>query len=455
MTKAISKPSPAALPAGVKRGRILVVDDEPEVREVLEDILTSRDMDVDVCSTCEDALVSLESQDYDVVLADHFLGDGMTGVELCGHIAERWPTVPTIILTAYGNLEVAIAALRSDAFDFLTKPCHTEHLIEAVNSGIQTHELREAVVRVRSRPSDRTSFGDMIGESRPMRAVFHSLERAASTDLAVLVSGEGGTGKDMVVQALHDCSPRKDGPFQVVRCLGSSPDALAREFQGEDSTLSRAAGGTFVVDHVDALDGESQAILVRALQEQAGRDDRARVLATTTKDLRKEASAGRFREDLLYRLNALHVALPPLRERGHDVLFLAQHFLARAPRKGEEAIEGLTPEVAAKFLSYPWPGNVRELENVMERAATLADHQELSLADVPEEVRVAAVGRLETGIPEDMPSLADLEQEHIARVLSATEGNKQRSARILGVDRSTLYRKMDRYGIVWESRRKP
>lgn len=454
MSKAIDKrPGTATVPSA-RPGRILVVDDEPEVREVLEDILRSQDLEVEVCSTCEDALVALESQDYDVLLADHFLGDGMTGVELCAQVAQQWPTVPTIILTAYGNLEVAIAALRSNAFDFLTKPCHTDHLLEAVTSAIQTHELREAVVRVRSRPSDRTTFGEMVGESRPMRAAFHALERAAATDLAVLVSGEGGTGKDMAVQALHYASPRQDGPLEIVRCLGSTPGSLASEFLDASGALARAAGGTFVVDHVDALDGESQAILVRALQQQASRPDRVRVLATTTKDLRKEASAGRFREDLLYRLNALHVALPPLRERGNDVLVLAHHLLGKAPAPGDQAIEGLTPEVAAKFLSYPWPGNVRELENVMERAATLADHQELSLADVPEEIRDAAVGRLETGIPEDMPSLADLEQEHIARVLSATDGNKQRSARVLGVDRSTLYRKMDRYGIVWESRKK-
>lgn len=427
------------------RSRILVVDDEREVRDVLEDILERQNLDVETASTCEQALTRLETSDFDVVLADHYLGDGMTGVELCGHIAANWPTVPTIILTAYGNIDIAISALRAEAFDFLTKPCRTENLVQAVRDALDAHEMRETTTRIRREHGGATQFGDLVGESSPMRAVFRIVERAKDTDLAVLISGESGTGKDLLARALHDSGRRKDGPFEVVRCQGRSAKDLAGALFGRSDhpgALAVAAGGTLVLDEVGELDDDLQSRLVRALQ---GGEEVPRVICTTTRDLAAARSAGKLRDDLYYRISALDVRLPPLRDRGNDVLVLAQRFLAEVGG----AVAGIDTDVAAHFLGYRWPGNVRELRNVVNRAAAIADHKELHLRDLPEEIRAAKVRGSEAVDPEDLPSLADLEQEHIARVLTATGGNKQKSARILGVDRSTLYRKMARYGIVW------
>ena len=455
------------------RGRVLVIDDEQDVRDVLQQILVAQDLQVDLASTSEEALEALQGESYDVVLADYFLGEGMTGVDLCGRISRDFPDLPTIILTAYGNLEVAIAAIKADAYDFLTKPCRAERILQAVERALHNHRMRLRVNRLREQVSGTDGFGALLGESRAMQGVFHMLERAAATDLSVLVTGETGTGKELVALALHAHGNRRDQPFQAINCMALPENLLESELFGHEMgafTDARAArkglflqahGGTLFLDEIADMPLGLQGKLLRTLQErkvrQVGSDSErgvdVRVVAATNRDLKVCIETRSFREDLYYRLNVLNIRMPPLRERSNDVLLLAQSFLEEAAAKEGKAVLGLSSEAAARFLEYPWPGNVRELRNCVQRAVVLAEYEELRLADLPEEVRDHSGPRRSTGVvpPEDLPSLADLEQEHIARVLSATGGNKQKSARILGVDRSTLYRKMARYGIVWES----
>ncbi len=438
------------------RGRILVIDDEQEVRQVLEDILQEQGLAVDVAATSQDALNALETKDYDVVLTDHFLGDEITGVELCAQIAQRWPTLPTIILTAYGNLDVAVSALKANAFDFLTKPCRTEQLEEAISHALEAHAAREKVLKLKGYKGPVSGFGQLIGESRVMRPVYQVLNRASSTDLTVLITGEIGTGKSQVARTLHQKSNRKIGPFIEVHCQSKTAEELDQEIFAPQGAFDQAMGGTLLFDEVSELPLETQGKLLRALKDKRARPGTpqfldVRVLASNREVLKPSSANGAFREDLYYRLNVLHVHLPALRDRANDILLLTQHFLLIAARESQKDVAGFSPEIAARLLGYGWPGNVRELENVIHRAVTLAEHKELNIRDLPEEIQATAETSRGFGWndPEDLPSLADLEQEHISRVLSATAGNKQKSARILGVDRSTLYRKMARYGIVW------
>ena len=445
------------------KGRILVVDDERSMCELLEATLGQRGYEIVSCLSGRQALDVLGHEAIDTILTDLNM-KGMSGIELCLEIGQTRPDLPVVVLTAFGSMETAVEAIRAGAYDFVTKPVETEVLELVIERALTHRRLSAEVHRLREAALDSRSFAGLIGESAPMRRVFDLLPRIGRADVPILIVGETGTGKELVARALHDRSSRADGPFVALNCAAMPEALLESELFGHvrgaftDAKRSKsglfvdAAGGTLFLDEVGELALPLQPKLLRALQERRVRpvggtaevEVNCRILAATNRDLKDEITEGRFREDLFYRLNVIQLDLPPLRVRAGDILLLAQHFLERAARRSGRAVAGLSTPVARALLAHSWPGNVRELENCVERAVALTEHDRLILADLPEPIR-----RLR-GLPGEDSSVRLLplelvERQHILGVLDAVDGNKSSAAQILGVDRKTLYRKLERY----------
>jgi DNA-binding NtrC family response regulator len=445
------------------RARVLIVDDDESMCELLGSELESRGFGSTIETEPERGLASLESRDVDVVITDLQM-QGMNGIELCDRIVAAHPDLPVIILTAHGTIDAAVAALRVRAHDFLTKPPDIDALIATVQRAVRNRRLGEEVrVLDGGRAVAATPFEGMIGSSHPMREVIQLLGRVASVEASVLVSGESGTGKELAARALHERSARRAGPFVAVNCAAIPDTLLESELFGHargaftDARADRAGlfehakGGTIFLDEIGDLQLSLQPKLLRALQERVIRPvgaDRevavdVRLIAATNTDLSSAVEKRRFRADLFYRVNVIEVRLPPLRDRGNDVLLLAQHFVSQLAGRMGRSVVGITPPFAAKLAGYSWPGNVRELANVIERAVALTRSSRLEVEDLPPHVRspdttqVAPVSRS----TEDLVPLEEIERRYIRRVLDATGGNKTLAAQILGVHRRTLYRK--------------
>jgi two-component system response regulator HydG len=446
--------------------RVLVVDDEPEMTEMLAAGLSARGFEV-VCKTSSDeAFVLAMREDFDAVVTDVRMR-GMDGLDLCGRLNVNRPDVPVIVITAFGSLETAIATIRAGAFDFLTKPFDLDLLVIALERATQQRALREEVKRLQGMVAGSRATDDMLGTSPAMRAVFDMIDRVAGVDASVLVTGESGTGKELVARALHRRSRRSSGPFVAVNCAALPEALLESELFGHvkgaftDARTAKkglfveASGGTLFLDEIAELALPMQAKLLRALETRAVRPVGGsaevpfdvNLIAATNRDLEAAVSDGRFRDDLFYRLDVVHIALPPLRSRAGDVLLLAQSILQRAALRMGKRVTGMSTAVADKLLAYAWPGNVRELQNCMERAVALARFEQLAVDDLPERVRsyrsthVLVVG----DDPSEMVPLEEVERRYILRVLQAAGGNKSIAARILGLDRKTLYRRLDAY----------
>jgi two-component system response regulator HydG len=447
-------------------GRIVVVDDDPSMCEMLEAALQKRGYQVMTVATAETALTALEEHEVDVLITDLRL-ERASGITLCRRVGELRPNLPVIVLTAFGSMESAIAAIRAGAYDFITKPVDLEQLAFAVQRAAHHHQLHEEVRRLRD-VGDEAVAGELLGTSPAMRRIYDLLGRVAASDTSVLITGESGTGKELVARALHERSARRSGRFVAVNCAAISAQLLESELFGHvkgaftDAKVDRrglllqSSGGTLFFDEIGEMPLEMQPKLLRALQERTVRpvgDSReiefdTRVIAATNRDIDEAVERGTFREDLYYRINVVQISMPPLRARGNDVLLLAQHFLDRHTRRSGKPVLGITPKAAAKLLEYDWPGNVRELENVMERAVALTRFESVVVDDLPERVRTHESSTLV--VASDDPSyllpLEELQRRYIVRVLRAVGGNKTQAARILGVDRRTLYRKLGRYG---------
>jgi DNA-binding NtrC family response regulator len=442
--------------------RILIVDDDEAMREMLCARLARRDFDVVAVESCGAAIEQLGAARFDVVVTDIQMR-GPTGIELCEWITANRPVVPVVVITAFGSMDTAIAAIRAGAHDFLPKPFEVEELLFRLERALRHRRLLEEVKRLRETIGD-AGDDDLLGESAVIRKLRGLVVRVAESDAPVLITGETGAGKELVARAIHRRGAHPDGPFVAVNCAALPEPLLESELFGHargaftDARAARtglfvqANGGTLFLDEISELSHALQPKLLRALQERrvrpvGGSDEvpfDARLIAATNRDLEAAVEAGRFREDLFFRLDVLPIAVPPLRARGSDVLLLAQHFARLyAERTGRRPL-GLSRAAAEKLADYPWPGNVRELQNCIERAAALADHDHILLDDLPERIRVHK--RSDTLLASDDPAtlvpLEVVEQRYVARVLEATGGNKTLAARILGVDRKTLYRKL-------------
>jgi DNA-binding NtrC family response regulator len=445
--------------------RVLVVDDERLMCDVLVEELGRRGLDALAETSSDNGLLRIANEKFDAVVTDLNMR-GMNGVELCDRIVKNWPEIPVIVITAFGTMESAVATLRAGAVDFLTKPFDMDHLARTVTRAIQTRELREEVKRLRKAVDASRRFDDLLGASPPMQRVYDLLDRGASVDAHVLLTGETGTGKELTARAIHKRSRRASGPMITMHCAAiaeplmeselfgvAAESAADRRIQGP-GLLAAAHTGTLFVDELDALPVAIQAKLLRVLETRSVRPIGAsvdqpadvRVIASTNRDLPTAVEEGRFREDLYYRINVVSIELPPLRIRGNDILLLAQAFATRFADQQEKPVSTISPAVAERLLSYTWPGNIRELRNCVERAIALAQFEEIKVDDLPAHISDYRASHvlLASSDPSELVPLAEMEQRYIERVLEAVGGNKRRAARILGLDRATLYRRLER-----------
>jgi two-component system, NtrC family, response regulator AtoC len=449
-----------------RKTKILLVEDDAAMGSLVVRDLSRRGFDVHHVANAADALAAVEVERFGAIVSDVRLG-GMTGLELCERLCARRPEVPVILITAFGDLELAIAALRAGAHDFLPKPFEVEELSVRIAHAVELGFLRVEVKRLREQTEQRAPDGEMLGESPAIRRVRMLIERVAASDAPVLISGETGTGKELAARALHKHSSRGQGVFVAINCAAVPEQLLESELFGHtrgaftDARIARqglfleANGGTLFLDEIAEMPLALQAKLLRALQDHTvrplGSDKEvpfdARIVSATHRDLETRVSEGLFREDLYYRLNVLQVELPPLRARGSDVLVLANSYLQRVAERSGKAVKSIAPEAARKLVNYAWPGNVRELVNAIERAVALAEYDEVTVADLPDKIQAFKPSDILVAghDPSELVSLEEVEKRYILRVVEAVGGNRSRAADILKVDRKTLYTKLKSY----------
>jgi len=440
---------------------ILVVDDSPDTLEVLQRNLEPQGYVVFTALNAGDAIRLLESTHVDLVVTDLKM-PGVSGLELVRHVRENLKDTEVMMITGYASVQGAVKAVKSGAEEYLAKPFTDEELLGAVQRSLDKLHLRRAASLSNHRAPSK-AYG-MIGASPPMLKVFDMIEKAASTTATVLVMGESGTGKELVARAIHYNSPRASAAFVPVNCGGIPEGLIESELFGHvkgsftGATESRAGffqaadGGTIFLDEISEMSLGMQVKLLRVLQEKEvymvgatkPRKVDVRILAATNKDLAKVVEKGQFREDLFYRLNVITITIPPLHERGDDVLLLANRFVERFAREFGKPAPRLSDEVLLALKSYSWPGNVRELENMMQRLVVMSDADVIDMPDLPALMRFSVKGEASLDRP-----LAEVEAEYIANVLASVAGNKTQAAKILGIDRKTLREKMkshDMYG---------
>jgi len=416
--------------------KIFFVDDEREMVDLVALGLKKRGITVVPFNTGADAIAALPDHDVDVVVTDLNM-KGMNGLELCQRIVADRPDIPVIMLTAFGSLETAVGAIRSGAYDFVTKPIEIEALAIAVRRAGEHRALRGEVKRLREAVATTRGRGDLVGASPAMQRIYDLIEQVAAADASVLITGEAGTGKEAIARAMHERSKRSSAPFVALTCAAAGA-SLADAF-------TKAKGGTLFLDDIAELPLAVQPELLKALQE--GTFD-GRLIAASSQDLEGLVEDKRFREDLYYRINVIHVPLPPLRARGGDVLLLAQHLLRKSAVVLEKKVVALSPAAAERLLAYDWPGNVRELANCIERAVAVAHFEEIQVEDLPDKIREkkARQAALSGSDHVEMLTLEEVERRHVLRVLEACKSNRTDAAKILEVDRKTLYRKLLRWG---------
>ncbi|MBN1559034.1 sigma-54-dependent Fis family transcriptional regulator [candidate division KSB1 bacterium] len=447
---------------------IFIIDDDQSMCEFLQSDLTRRGLKVTWSLAAESAVNDIFKGDYDVVLTDLNM-PGMNGIELCDRIVANRPDIPVIVLTAFGSLETAIGAIRAGAYDFVTKPVDNDILALVLERALKHRALEEQIKRLNATVQRYQVTQEIIGESRPICELLDQLARIAEVDASVLINGESGSGKELVARALHKQSQRKDGPFIAINCSAVPETLLESELFGHkkgaftDAKADRkglflqANGGTLFFDEVGDIPLILQPKLLRALEERrirplGGNDEvefDVRILAATNRDLESEIAQKNFRQDLYFRLNVIQIDVPPLRLRGNDILLLAHHFIDFNAQRMNKSIKGLLKATAQKLMAYEWPGNVRELKNAMERAVALCQHDKISVQDLPEKIRSYASSGINTqnfDFAELLP-LDDIERRYISHVLTAVGGNRSVAAKILGIDRKTLYRKITHYNL--------
>ncbi|MBM4123018.1 MAG: sigma-54-dependent Fis family transcriptional regulator, partial [Nitrospira sp.] len=443
-------------------GKILIVDDEQEMRALLKDVLEGRGHQVAAAANGREALKCLAEEEYAVVLSDIRMKE-LPGIELLAEVKRTYPDTNVILMTAFGSMESAIEAMKQGAYDYLTKPVKTDELILVTEKALREASLRREVNSLRREVHKEYSFHQILGKSKPMREVFDLIRRVADSPTNVLITGESGTGKELVAKAIHYNSERRDAPFVPVNCAAIPEALLESELFGhmrgaftdakadKRGLFEEAQKGTLFLDEISELPLMLQAKLLRAIQEREIRRVGAtrsvpvdvRIIAATNLTLTEEVKAKRFREDLYYRLNVIEIRLPPLRERREDIPLLVETFLRRSAEASHKELRGMSESALALLVDYAWPGNVRELENVIERAVTLARGEKIVSEDLPPAIQGARGDRkvLDEAAERILP-LQDVEKEYILRILEKTGGNKYQAAQTLGIDRKTLYRKL-------------
>ncbi|HEU0034973.1 MAG TPA: sigma-54 dependent transcriptional regulator [Kofleriaceae bacterium] len=445
--------------------RVLLVDDEEDTALLLRDILRKRGFEAEAVFSGAAALDSLRRDPVDVVITDVQMPQ-MTGIELCAQLYDRYPDIAPIVLTGFGRLDVAIAAMRAGAFDFINKPVKADALEFAVRRALEHFALQREVKRLTTERASTVPIDGLVGDSPVMRELAHVIRRVAPSDASVLITGESGTGKELVAKALHKLDPRrKEHPFVAINCGAMPASLLESELfghlrgaftdakQSRDGLFVQAGRGTILLDEIGEMPLEMQAKLLRVLQQRTvrpvGGDEEvpfeARVIAATNRELETEVEERRFREDLFHRINVVAIAVPALRARTGDILTLANTFIQRAAARRCAFVQGISRKAAQLLVDYDWPGNVRELENCIERAVALARKDEIDVDDLPAKIVQHRSIRLElsTSSPAQMLTLDEVQYRYVRQVLAAVGGNKTQAAQILGIDRRSIYRRLE------------
>ncbi|HZP41011.1 MAG TPA: sigma-54 dependent transcriptional regulator [Candidatus Binatia bacterium] len=457
-------------PADHERKKVLVVEDDPDIRKILQLFLTEKGFSVKVAAEPAPALEILAEEPFDLILSDVRM-PGMTGLDLLRHLKERDPEIQLVLMTAYSCVKDAVEAIQLGAADYVEKPIDFRRLERVIAAVFEKRSLAHQTRIMQQRLQGCVVFEGMIGRGQRMLETFAFIERLARYPTTALVTGESGTGKELVARALHRLSPLKDAPFVVCNCTTLAPSLLESElfghvrgsFTGADrdrkGLFEAAHGGTIFLDEIGELPLGVQVKLLRVLEnreiKRVGSPDAIhidiRVIAATNRNLADMVAAGTFRDDLYYRLNVGAIHLPPLRERTEDIEPLASHFIETFNKKLGKQVTGLTPEALDVLLRAPWPGNVRELSNVIERAMIVAKRPQIAVEDLPAHL-LSPTPPAGEAVPAPMPGTPDLsleaaERDQIRRALEAAAGRRVAAARLLGLSRRTLYRKLDKYGL--------
>jgi len=442
--------------------RILVVDDDAVTCRLLAEVLGRDGAAVIGESDSRRALARAAEESFDLAIVDVQMPE-MDGLALLRGLRDRLPNLPIVIMTAFGSIDTAVQAIASGAVDYVSKPMNLEEIRTTVRRALGRRAEAQAAL-----PPAGEELDGVVGRSPAMVEVYKTIARVAPGRSTVLILGESGTGKELVARAIHEHSPRRRRPFVAVDCGALTETLLESELFGhvrgaftgavgdKPGLFAEADGGTILLDEIGDVSAALQAKLLRVLQEQqvrpvGGTEWRTvdvRVIAATNRDLAAAVVAGRFREDLFYRLKVVTVTLPPLRERGEDVPLLVEHLVRRAARECRKQVVGVSEPTLALLRTYHWPGNVRELAHVLERGVALAQQDVLTVEDLPGELRRPSPARAATAVLADRPTLEELKRRYVRGVLEESGGNVTRAASVLGVDRRSLYRMLQRYGLM-------
>jgi DNA-binding NtrC family response regulator len=450
---------------GKQPARILVVDDDPEMCRFFAQLLGEEGYIVDVVHDGSAALKQYKDGNFDLIITDLMM-PRMRGTELVGRLKEFDPDASVLLVTAFGTIESAVEAMHAGAFDYITKPFRTDELLLNVSRALEQRSLRQELRRLRTEVQGRYRFQNILGTSERMQRVFEVVAHVSDLSANVLITGESGTGKELIARAIHHNSARSEKPFLALNCAAVPETLLESELFGyvrgafTDARKDRrglfqeASGGVLFLDEISETPLAIQAKLLRVIEDKEARplgSNHAekvdtRVISACNRDLEQLVRGGGFRQDLYYRLNVIRIELPPLRERPEDIPFLVEHFIHKFAGQTKRPVTGIKPDALAALMRYRWPGNVRELEHTIERAVLLGRESSIGSEDLPAQTISADDPPLPLNDAMAQGyTLRDLERDYIARVLEKTAGNKTEAARILGVDRTTLYRKLEEY----------
>lgn len=455
---------------------ILIVDDDKAFRVATVALLQDEGYTVTAAKNGDEARRIIDTQKFDLIVSDLVM-EGMNGIELLQYIKPKLPDATVMMVTGFGSVQTAVEAMRLGAYDYLTKPCNNDELLFKIRRALDERKKTEELKRLRNLFESTADFTNIISQNVKMDAVFKLVRQVAETDVTVLVLGETGTGKELIAKAIHLNSQRKEKPFIAVQCSAIPETLMESELFGYErgaftgaarqrvGKFEEANGGTIFLDEIADVPSDIQTKLLRILQDKqvfrigsnTGVNADVRIIAATNRDLEKMVAEGTFREDLLYRLNVFPITLPPLRERLDDIPLLAEYFLQKHQGLARQPISGFAPSAIHAMMNYTWKGNVRELENLIKRAIIKTDDSTISVIELPG--GGAAQGEGEKGMS-DSPSttflpykdyldrvIRDAEQKYLLRVLRDSKGNLNQVARIMDIDRKTVYRKIDEYQI--------
>lgn len=460
------------------KGRVVIVDDDREMRSLLEDFLTNENYQITPFSSAVEALQALGPDgalgpdkgegDIDVVISDIKMPQ-MDGLDFTSHLQQLRPEIPIILITAFGSIETAIEAMRRGAFHYVVKPFKLAEMSVNLQRALDHRKLQRDNTALRQEVKRSWAMGNVIGKSAGMKAVFDLVARVSQATANVLITGESGTGKEMVARAIHQSGPRANKPFVAINCtaipetlleselFGHAKGSFTGAIQRKRGLFEEAEGGTLFLDEIGDMNVSLQSKLLRVIQEKKvrpvgdniARDVDVRIIAATHKDLKAAIKEGNFREDLYYRLSVIPIVIPPLRSRKEDIPLLAEHFLKKYAATNGMKVKGFTKRAMAKLMGLRWEGNVRELENVVERAVVLSTSALIDENEIPSP-ETASPDQFFSSATGDFPTLTQLEDRYIRVVLEKTGGRKDKAAQILGINRRTLYRKEREYGLISE-----